>query len=207
MTSQNDQKSTKRGSWEVPGGARAPSGSLPGGFSKLIFGILRRFWELHWHPFCVHGAFDFRFIFWMRVPDGRWRAKVHGGRTRGGQAGEGDSLSGTSLERIGAVTKPYAKRQAFGLARRIQCASAVPATVPFAFVHKSVAQSQLFAFQTALPTSFRSTDFQNAHFTQLMKGIARARCLTIPLCSEVSEMSKYRQSQRCHRKRQFPRSK
>ena len=43
----------------------------------------------------------------------------NGGRTRGGQAGEGDSLSGTSLERIGAVTKPYAKRQAFGLARRI----------------------------------------------------------------------------------------
>ena len=43
----------------------------------------------------------------------------NGGRPRGGQAGEGDSLSGTSLERIGAVTKPYAKRQAFGLARRI----------------------------------------------------------------------------------------
>ena len=43
----------------------------------------------------------------------------NGGRPRGGQAGEGDSLSGTSLERIGSVVGPYAKRQAFGLARRI----------------------------------------------------------------------------------------
>ena len=48
--------------------------------------------------------------------------RCNGGRTRGGQAGEGDSLSGTSLERIGAVVKPYAKRQAFGLARRISSA-------------------------------------------------------------------------------------
>ena len=67
----------------------------------------------------------------MRVLDGRWRAKVHGGRPRGGQAGEGDSLSGTSLERIGAVVTPYAKRQAFGLARRIsKGARAETATVP-----------------------------------------------------------------------------
>ena len=92
---------------------------LPGRLLRFIFAILWRFGELRWETFCIHGAFDFQFIFWMRVLDGRWRAKVHGGRTRGGQAGEGDSLSGTSLERIGAVTKPYAKRQAFGLARRI----------------------------------------------------------------------------------------
>ena len=58
--------------------------------------------------------------------------RCNGGRTRGSQAGEGDSLSGTSLERIGAVVKPYAKRQAFGLARRIsKGVSAGPATVPW----------------------------------------------------------------------------
>ena len=28
-------------------------------------------WGVHWDTFCVHGAFDFHFIFWMRVPDGR----------------------------------------------------------------------------------------------------------------------------------------